>query len=78
MSKRAWSSHWVPALAITAVSIAAIAAATFGARETPAPVAATRPAADAAVDVVRAPASAVTVREPACPTCTLGAGKEWL
>ena len=67
---------WVPAFAVIAICIIALGAVVFGGAG--APAAASRPAADAPVDVVRAPASAVPPREPACRTCALGAGKGWL
>jgi len=75
-----WSSRWVPALAATAVSIAALCAAIFGGRAPERPVQVSRPAADAPVDVVRVPASAAPgAPHPACDTCELGAARSnWL
>jgi hypothetical protein len=75
MNNSAWSFRWVPAFAVAAVSIAALGAAASaswrGARER---VHAQRPAADAPVQVVRAPATpAARPRPTACSTCVMGA-----
>ncbi|MBC5784269.1 hypothetical protein H8N03_15055 [Ramlibacter sp. USB13] len=73
------AARCVPAFAVIAVCIAAVGAATFGsAPEAPPAVVAARPAADASIDVVRAPASSTPAQDGACRTCTLGAGKGWL
>lgn len=77
MNPSAWSLSWVPAVAIAALACIALGTATFGARTSAPAVAAQRPAADAPVNVVRAPASAATGKAP-CRTCTLGAGRSWL
>ncbi len=74
MDTRAQSSRLVTAVAVTAVSLAAIAAALsswVGRDRVP-----ERPAADAPVKVVKvqaAPAPAVDRLPGACATCTLGA-----
>ena len=77
MSPRATNHRWVPALAIAAVSIAALGTVTVGTREN-APARVDRPAADAPVHVVRAPASAQPQHQPACTTCAMGAGRSAL
>lgn len=69
-------SRLVPALAVTAVCIAAIGAvghrlADSFPRAVPAP---TRPAADAPVNVVKAPATVQPDAVP-CTTCAMGAGR---
>jgi hypothetical protein len=75
MNTSAWSSRLVPALAVTAVAIAAlgtvIASRLGGADETRQPP---RPAADAPVRVVKAPdANVARSQRTVCTTCTLGA-----
>lgn len=77
MDKRASSSRLVSALAVAAVSIAAAGAAVTawqsrGGAETRTG----RPAADAPVDVVKAPAVPVVQRIEPCPTCAMGAGRQ--
>lgn len=77
MDKRASSSRLVSALAVVVVSIAALAAAVTawqsrGGAETRTG----RPAADARVDVVKAPAVPVVHRVEPCPTCAMGAGRQ--
>ena len=74
MKPSAWKSRWVPALSVAAVSLVALGTATFGARAPAPAVAAKRPAADAPVHVVRAPAPGTPSREP-CSTCAMGAGR---
>lgn len=68
-------ASWVPAAAVTAVCLAAFAAVVVGVRGESQVVPATpRPAADAPVDVVRAPLAVPSFGESACRTCALGAG----
>jgi hypothetical protein len=74
MKPSAWKSRWVPALSVAAVSLAALGTVTLGARAPSPTVAAQRPAADAPVNVVRAPAPSAPAREP-CRTCAMGAGR---
>ena len=74
-----WTSRWVPALSVAAVSLASLGAAVFGARTPAQPPVTARPAADQPVDVVRAPASpASAASAAACRTCEMGAMKGWL
>ena len=77
MKPSAWISRWVPAASVAALSLVALGTATFGARAPLPVVAAQRPAADAPVDVVRAPAPTVPSREP-CRTCQMGAARSTL
>lgn len=77
MNQQAWSFRRVSALSVAAVSIAALgAAAASWVERSDVPVA-TRPAADAPVEVVRMPAS-VPAHTQACPTCTMGHTGKWL
>ena len=76
MSAHALSSRRLPAFAVAAVCIAALGAAFSGAHERQ-PASPARPAADAPVDVVRAPASTAP-QAPACVTCAMGAGRVML
>ena len=71
-----WSSRLVPALAVTAVCIAAVGAVghRLSATTQPAPQ---RPAADAPVNVVKAPA-APAAAPGTCTTCAMGAGRSTL
>ena len=74
MKPSAWISRWVPATSVAALSLIALGTATFGARSPAPPVAAQRPAANAPVNVVRAPVPALPSREP-CRTCEMGAAR---
>jgi hypothetical protein len=77
MNKSAWSSRLASAASVAAVSIAALGAAgsDWAARHEPAQAGratlrAQRPAADAPVQVVKAPGATAARRQPAsCPDC---------
>jgi hypothetical protein len=73
MNPSPWLSRCLPVAAIAALSVVALLTVTVGERFPHRQVATQRPAADAPVHVVRAPARATPGKEP-CRTCELGAG----
>lgn len=72
MNLSARISRLVPVLAVAAVSMAALAAATVASLRQQEPAVAQRPAADAVVDVVRVPVSDRGQRPSACQACVMG------
>lgn len=77
MDASARSSHLVSTMAAVAVCVAAIGATASALRDrTPVELPPARPAADARVDVVKAPPEpAVHRASQACATCAMGSGR---